>query len=238
MLVIFFLLLLLGFVEIAVVVWRVENPNKSSLSQTFDKSRYSTSDSASIWVVVNKKHPLQPIRYSPTDLVVPNVPLRVPGNESMQMRSVAASALEQMFAAARSIGLELMLSSGYRSHEYQVGLYNGYVQSVGQATADKQSARPGYSEHQTGLAADIEPVSKRCELLDCFADLPEGKWLSANSYKYGFVLRYPKDKVPITGYEYEPWHFRYVGASLAGEMHGEGIKTLEEFFGISGGQNY
>jgi zinc D-Ala-D-Ala carboxypeptidase len=214
------------------------NTTNKSGNTEFDKQQYSTTNSSSIWVVVNKQHALVPKTFAPDDLVIPNVPLRVPGNESMQLRSETASALEGMFAAAKAESLDLMLSSGYRSYGYQVGLYNGYVRSLGQSGADKTSARPGHSEHQAGLAADIEPASRNCELMTCFADTPEGIWLAANSYKYGFILRYQPDKVAITGYDYEPWHFRFVGKELAAEMHSKNIKTLEEFFGISGGQNY
>ena len=210
----------------------------ASGSAGFNKQQYSTTDPTIIWVVVNKPHPLSPIDYAPADLVVPNVPLRVPGNESMQRRAPAATALEQMFAGAKAAGLNLMLASGYRSYNYQVGLYNGYVNTEGQATADTQSARPGHSEHQTGLAVDIEPDSRKCELGQCFANTPEGKWLAANAYRYGFILRYTPNKVAITGYESEPWHFRYIGKDLAQQMRASGITTLEEFFGISGGQNY
>lgn len=174
----------------------------------------------------------------PADLVVPSTPLRVPGNESMQLRSEAAKALERMFAAANADGVQLMLSSGYRSYSYQTGLYNGYVKSNGAAAADNFSARPGHSEHQTGLAADIEPTSRHCELQACFAQTPEGQWLAKDAYKYGFILRYSDDQTSVTGYEPEPWHFRYVGVELAGQMHKVGTKTLEEFFGISGGPSY
>jgi D-alanyl-D-alanine carboxypeptidase len=204
----------------------------------FNKRQFSTTDPASTWVVVNKQHSLNPLNYVPGDLTVPNVPLRAPGNESMQLRRPAAAALEEMFSAATATGLDLMLSSGYRSYSYQVGLYNGYVKSDGQTAADQSSARPGHSEHQTGLAADVEPTSRRCELATCFADTPEGKWLAANDYKYGFILRYTPDKVSITGYESEPWHFRYVGQALAAELHSQNIATLEEFFGVSGGTSY
>jgi D-alanyl-D-alanine carboxypeptidase len=214
------------------------NHTASSGNAGFDKTQFSTSDPASIWVVVNKQHALTPINYAPADLREPNVPQRVPGNESMQLRTEAAGALEQMFAGAKLAGLNLMLSSGYRSYTYQVGLYNGYVRTEGQAAADKSSARPGHSEHQTGLAADIEPISRVCELNACFANTPEGKWLAANSHQYGFILRYLPDNVVLTGYESEPWHFRYVGKALAAEMHSKNITTLEEFFGISGGQSY
>jgi len=205
---------------------------------TFDKSLYSTTDPASRWVVVNKQRPLQPLTYAPNDLVTASVPLRVPGNQSMLLRAETAQALERLFAAIKQTGLNLMLSSGYRSYSYQVSLYNGYVQTMGQATADTQSARPGYSEHQTGLAVDVEPASRNCELDVCFSTTPEGKWLATNAYLYGFIIRYPADKVAVTGYQYEPWHIRFVGSTLASEMHRLDIQTLEEFFSLPGGSHY
>ena len=204
----------------------------------FNKQQYSLTDPASIWVVVNKQHPLNPKDYVPTDLVTPDVPLRVPGNASMQLRQATASALEQMFTAAKAQGVSLMLSSGYRSYAYQVNLYGGYVNTEGRAVADTQSARPGYSEHQTGFAADIEPVSKNCEVAECFGDTPEGKWLAANAYSYGFIIRYNASNQALTGYEPEPWHIRYIGLGLATEMHNTGIDSLEQFFGVSGGTIY
>ncbi|HSX29260.1 MAG TPA: M15 family metallopeptidase [Candidatus Saccharimonadales bacterium] len=212
--------------------------SQASQSSTFNKTQYSTSDPTSIWVVVNKQHALNPKNYTPANLVFPNVPLRVPGNESMQLREDTANALEALVAAAKSDGLNLMLASGYRSYNYQVGLYNGYVKSMGQAEADKTSARPGHSEHQTGLAFDLEPTNKECELETCFGDIPDGQWLAAEAYKYGFIIRYPADKVSVTGYEYEPWHLRYIGKELSAEMHKQHITTLETFFGITGGTQY
>lgn len=206
-----------------------------STDASFDKTAHSTTDPASIWVVVNKQHPLVPASYVPENLVEPNVPLRVPGNESMLLRKNTATAVETMFAAAKKDDINLMVSSGYRSYAYQVNLYAGYVHSSGQAEADKISARPGHSEHQTGLALDVEPTSKTCEVEACFGDTPEGKWVAAHAYEYGFIVRYTPDKVAVTGYSSEPWHIRYVGTDLAGELHRTGVKTLEEFFGISGG---
>ena len=204
----------------------------------FNKKLLSISDPSSFWVIVNKQHPLVPVSYRPRDLVVPAVPLRVPGNESMQIRKATAEALQTMFAAAHNDGVNLMLSSGYRSYDYQMALYNGYVKSQGQVAADTQSARPGYSEHQTGLALDVEPTSRQCEVEQCFVNIAEGKWVAANGYKFGFIVRYAADKVAISGYEYEPWHIRYIGIPLATEMHNRHIETLEEFFNVSGGVNY
>jgi zinc D-Ala-D-Ala carboxypeptidase len=203
---------------------------KTKTKPTFDTSAHSLADPTSIWVLVNKRNPLQPKNYTPTDLRFPDVSQRVPGNESMRMRDVTATAVETMFTAAKKDGLNLEVSSAYRSYSFQVTLYNGYVQSQGKATADTQSARPGYSEHQTGLALDIQPDDGRCHLEACFGETPEGIWVKNNAYKYGFILRYPENKQSITGYTYEPWHFRYVGVDLATEMHHNNIATLEEFF--------
>lgn len=205
---------------------------------SFDKTKYPLTDPTSIWVIVNKQNPLNPKTYIPNDLIFPNIPTRVPGNVSMQMRKVAGTALENMFADAKKQGINLMLSSGYRPYTFQQVLYNNYVASSGVAAADTFSARPGYSEHQTGLAADIEPLSEKCDVDQCFANLPEGKWLAANAYKYGFVIRYPKGKDSITGYEYEPWHVRYIGVAAATEMHNEGVTTLETFFGLPPAPTY
>lgn len=219
-----------------------KNTDKSSNTQhagsSFNKQQYSLTDPTSIWVIVNKQHPLIPVGYAPNDLRTPNVSLRVPGAAEMQMRAPAATALEQLFAGANAAGLHLMISTAYRSYTYQQTLYNGYVTSAGQAAADQESARPGYSEHQTGLAVDIRNSADTCSLEACFGTTPEGKWLAANAYKYGFILRYPADKTAVTGYEYEPWHFRYIGTSLSTELHNQHVETLEEFFGVSGGTTY
>lgn len=204
----------------------------------FDKTRHSLSEPTNLWLVVNKKRPLTPQTYTPPDLVTPDVPLRVPGNESMQMRASAAEALISMFAEAKSGNVPMMVSSGYRSYGFQSTLYNKYVRDQGQAAADAQSARPGYSEHQTGLSVDVEPLDKSCEVERCFADTGAGKWVAANAYMYGFIIRYPEGKIGITGYEYEPWHLRYVGVELAAAMREQRVQTLEEFFGLPAAANY
>lgn len=216
-------------------------PVRTTLTYTppsFQKTQYSTADSASIWVVVNKQHPLTPKTYVPADLVVPKVPLRVPGDATMQVRQVTATALEGMFAAAKTYNLNLMVASGYRSYTNQASLYNSYVAASGQAQADTFSARPGFSEHQTGFAVDIEPSSRKCEVDQCFGNTPEGQWLVANAYKYGFILRYTPAEQTVTGYESEPWHYRYVGIELSTQMHDQNIPNLEQFFAISGGPTY
>lgn len=218
------------------LVWY--NQPKIITKPVFNKALHSTSDPASQWVVVNKSRPLNPLTYTPTDLVLPDVATRYPAGEASLVASSTAKALEHLFAGAKLDNINLMLTSGYRSYAYQTDVYNGYVSSIGRVETDKVSARPGYSEHQTGLAADIEPTNYKCELDACFATTPEGKWLVANAYKYGFIIRYPADKTAATGYSFEPWHVRYVGTLLTTEMHNRSIETLEEFFNLSGGNGY
>ena len=178
---------------------------------------------------MNKLRPLNPQDYAPSDLV--DVPVRE-ANPAV-LRKEAADAVVAMFAQfTAETGLEMQNQSAYRSYSTQVRVYNGWVNSLGQAGADKTSARPGHSEHQTGLALDISSVPAVCALDQCFADTPAGQWLAANAYKWGFILRYPNGMDAITGYEFEPWHYRYVGVDLATEMHDTGVATLEEFFGL------
>jgi D-alanyl-D-alanine carboxypeptidase len=211
----------------------------SNQPATFDKKQHPLDQADSLWVVVNKQRPLSPKTYTPADLTIPNVPLRLgAGNGEMLISSKMRPSLEQMVAAAKRESINLMLASGYRSYQTQVIVYNNEVKQYGQAQADRESARPGYSEHQTGLAADLEDADRKCEVADCFADLPEGKWLAAHAYEYGFIIRYPKDKESVTGYRYEPWHIRYVGKELATEMHRTGTQTLEDFFSLPPATNY
>ncbi|MFA5004027.1 MAG: M15 family metallopeptidase [Candidatus Saccharimonadales bacterium] len=197
-------------------------------AHTYDKTAHSLVDPTSIWVIVNKQHPLTILAYAPNDLTTV-------GN-GQYLRAEAATELTQMIAAAKTDGFTLTPASGYRSYATQVNVYGNEVRGFGQAIADSESARPGYSEHQTGLAMDLG--SGGCNIQDCFGDTPGGKWAIANSYRYGFILRYPASLSDITGYRNETWHFRYVGASLAGEMHKQKIQTLEQFFDIPGGTTY
>jgi D-alanyl-D-alanine carboxypeptidase len=215
------------------------SPSPQPAIKTFDKSQYSLTDPTSIWVVVNKIRPLQPRTYTP-QLVVPNMQLRSNiTSDERQVRPDNAAALKVMADAAKADGITLTLESGYRSYNFQVNLYNHYVSVQGKAVADSQSARPGYSEHQTGLAADLGGITKpSCNVEQCFTDTPEGKWLAANAYKYGYVIRYPVDKTPVTGYEYEPWHVRFVGTELSTEMHTKSTETLEEFFNLPAAPDY
>ncbi len=201
----------------------------------FDRAALSIDDPASLWVVVNKKRPLAPADFVPPDLVT--VPVsHVWQPQLRQEASTAAVALFQ--AAAAEAGLRLESQSAYRSYEAQVRVYNQEIAALGLAGADAGTARPGFSEHQTGLAIDISSSPAVCSLLACFGETPHGQWLAANAWRFGFVLRYPVDKTQVTGYDYEPWHFRYLGVEAATEMHDTGVTTLEEFFGLPAAPAY
>ncbi len=215
------------------------NPQKDSedielqkSTKDFNKTRFSITDPDSIWVVVNKNRPL-PDGYEPSDLIVPSVRLRLDStNQQMKFRRAASGALQEMFTAADRAGVTLVFGSGYRSAALQKQFYDNYVAQDGQAAADRYSARPGTSEHQTGLSFDATNIRGECHLETCFKNTPEGKWLAQNAYKYGFIIRYPDGKEAVTGYQYEPWHMRYVGKELAAEMSRQNIVTLEEFFDL------
>ncbi|WP_144513622.1 D-alanyl-D-alanine carboxypeptidase family protein [Bacillus sp. FJAT-22090] len=164
-------------------------------------------------LIASKKYPL-PSTYAP--------------GESKEARA----AFEKMAAEATLSGYNLVAFSTYRSFEYQTSLYDRYVNNDGQDAADRYSARPGYSEHQTGLAFDIgEQHFEQHFARESFGETEAGKWIAANAYKYGFIMRYPNGKEKITGYMYEPWHFRYVGEELAGKIYDAGV-TLEEYFDL------
>jgi D-alanyl-D-alanine carboxypeptidase len=210
-----------------------ETADTTENTTSFDKQANPIDQPDSIWWIVSKVRPISPASYAPSDLVVPNVLLRSgSGGSEMRLRQQPATALEKMIAAAKLENINLMLVSGFRSYTTQVSVYNGWVQKYGQSGADKISARPGTSEHQTGLAADLGAVSRLCELEACFGNLSEGKWLATNAHKYGFIVRYSEGKESITGYDYEPWHMRFVGKELSQEMNTQNNNTLEEFFGI------
>jgi D-alanyl-D-alanine carboxypeptidase len=200
----------------------------------FDREAHSIDDPASIWVVSNKLRPLAPIDFTPDDLSMPE---GVENQYAQPLREPAARAVESLIAAAAADGLNVRIISAHRDYATQVGLYDGYVARDGQEAADTYSARPGHSEHQTGLAVDFDDHGA-CYLAACFGETPAGLWLADHAADHGFVLRYPEGKQEITGFMPEPWHFRYVGTELAQEMRTTGVTTLEEFFGLPAAPGY
>ncbi len=184
------------------------------------------SDPSSLTVIINKKHCFTPLNWTPPDLTT------IDGH---QMRNIAATHMTAMMQAAATANAGFSITSGYRSYQDQLVVYNEWVRINGStALADSVSARPGYSEHQTGLAADLETPG--C-VLECFGKTPAYAWLAQHAADYGFIRRYPDGLSSITGYAPEPWHWRYVGATVAKDMKAKGIQTLEAYYGVSGG-NY
>jgi LAS superfamily LD-carboxypeptidase LdcB len=159
-------------------------------------------------IIVNKSYPVDK-DYNPESLT-----------------TETKEAFEKMKEAALNDGIKLWIASGFRSYETQEELYNYYVSKNGKEKADTFSARAGYSEHQTGLAMDLNIVDSS------FEGTKEAIWIEKNCYKYGFIVRYPKDKESITGYKYEPWHIRYLGEQLASKLYNSGL-TLEEYLDIT-----
>ena len=155
-------------------------------------------------------------------ILIVNKKYSLPANYNPGVDQTASTALKQLQQAASTAGHNIPLISGFRSYSRQQTLYNNYVARDGQALADTYSARPGHSEHQTGLAFDVGKLD------DNYGSTPAGIWLKENCHKYGFILRYPKGKEPITGYQYEPWHIRYVGVEHATKIMNQNI-TLEEY---------
>ena len=187
----------------------------------------STTTASSVWVLVNKRNALRPKTFVPSNLVVPSVAYA----NNQRLRSDAASALARMFTAAREEGAGRMaITSGYRSYSTQYSLYWNRVATDGQAYADRWVARPGHSEHQTGLSLDIAPVGDPyCSTHSCIGSTPQGSWLRRNSWRFGFVLRYESGWTSWTGYYSEPWHFRFVGTPLSTAYHDGGWHTYEQF---------
>ncbi|WP_264738277.1 D-alanyl-D-alanine carboxypeptidase family protein [Cytobacillus firmus] len=185
-----------------------------------------------VMVLVNKQFSL-PDGYEPSKLMIPDVAFSY-GKldlEKSYMRQDAAQALEKLFTGALNEGVELFAVSGYRSFTRQSQVFEAEVNRVGKEKAVQAVAIPGSSEHQTGLTMDISSRSANLELSEEFGETNEGKWLAENAHRYGFILRYPKGKEAITGYKFEPWHFRYVGTEAAKVIF-EKKWTLEEYFDI------
>ncbi|MBS4202189.1 SH3 domain-containing protein [Bacillus sp. FJAT-49732] len=165
-------------------------------------------------IVVNKRYAL-PSTYNP--------------GESKEARA----AFNKMLTDAKKKNITFQVISGFRSYEYQKNLYNRYVKTYGEAEASRFSAKAGHSEHQTGLTFDIGGPNQAHWLTESFDKTAEGKWLAANAHRFGFIMRYPKGKESVTGYMYEPWHFRYVGVERATKIFNSG-KTMEEYYGFLG----
>lgn len=178
-------------------------------------------------ILVNKNNKAPAV---PVTLVRPDVqPTREAVSENIYMRPEAAAALEDLFEAAAQDGITLYATSGYRSYSTQKAIFERKLERMDEKQANASVAKPGYSEHQTGLAMDIEgETTKGTGLTEAFGESPEGIWTAEHCAEYGFIIRYPKGKTNITGYIYEPWHLRYVGKEAAAEITELGV-TFEEY---------
>ena len=192
----------------------------------------------SIRALVNREYRL-PEDYVPQDLVEPDVPFALEGDEDRKkMRAEAAHALEILFEDAKELEMDFVAVSGYRSYERQTLVYLSTVSMQGLEEANEVSAIPGSSEHQTGLVMDVSCRSSEVtDLTEDFGETREGKWLADNAWRYGFIVRYPADKEAVTGYSYEPWHIRYVGLDLAELLRDQEL-TLDEYYGWSNADYY
>lgn len=181
-------------------------------------------DPNALSVICNKYYQL-PSDFTPENLKSVPEGYFVADGKTYQLKQNALDAFIAMSDAAKEEGLSLRIISAYRSNSYQANLYQKYKNNNGQAAADRFSARPGHSEHETGLAIDINDVAQ------AFENTKEFTWLSENAHKYGYVLRYPEGKETITGYMYEPWHYRYLGAEVATQLKNSGL-TYDAYYAI------
>lgn len=185
----------------------------------------------SLFVVVNKRRPLNPRTYAPANLV--DV-----GN-GQKLRADAAAAYQRLKAGAAADGVPVIAVSGYRSYAYQTTLHQYYIDRLGFETAVMYSLRPGHSEHQTGLALDLGNADGRCVVnFTCFDATPAARWAKANAHRYGFIVRYPEGQAATTGINPEGWHLRYVGTRISNSMVNEGIPTLEHYMGLPPAPTY
>lgn len=182
----------------------------------------------SSWRVVNKRTPLAP----------DEAPSKVEKVQGVPLDERAAVALRQLLERAKGEKVELYPSTGLRSYGWQQGLYDSYVRRDGRAAADTYSARPGFSEHQTGLTFDAKSRSGGCDLQECFGKTPAGAFLREQAGSAGFVVRYTEQNTKVTGYQPEPWHLRYVGQWLSGYLEDSGKGSLEDAFAMPPAPSY
>lgn len=198
----------------------------------------ATTFADSEWVVVNKSRPLNPANFTP-ELREIKSSTYLDNSRKLQLRSVAAQALEEMAKqmAAEGVG-KLFINSAYRSYNYQADLFVSKTKQYGFEGALLRSAKAGYSEHQTGLAVDVSVPSQGCAIMECFGDTKAGIWLAENSWQFGFIIRYERGTTDITGYSYEPWHLRFIGKELAAHYREGNYRTLENFWQFPAAPDY
>lgn len=213
------------------------SPVQASLTD-YQALKVSIDFAESELVVVNKHRPLSTPNFKP-ELVKIKSSASLDNSRNLMLRKSAARALEELAKDMKAQGAgKLFVNSAFRSYEYQAQLFKSKTKQYGLAGALLRSAKAGYSEHQTGLAADVSVPAQGCAILECFGNTRGGKWLAENAWRHGFIIRYEKDTTSITGYSYEPWHLRFIGKDLAKAYKDGGFRTLEEFWGLSPAPTY
>jgi len=208
----------------------VDQPDQNVEEQPDESNGGLTAEEAAekgMLILVNKSHPIDK-DYKPDDLVKIKYFVSDRSETTRYMRAEAAEAFHKLVDKAAADGMELKMTTAYRSYNFQKILFDNYVAKEGEEAANQYSARPGQSEHQTGLSVDVSSPSVGYQLSDEYGNTEEGKWLAENAYRFGFIIRFPKGKEEITGYQYEPWHIRYVGLTAAKEIYKQNL-TLEEY---------
>ena len=203
-----------------------EQPDQNNGAQPNELTAEEAAEKGML-ILVNKKHPIVK-DYKPADLVKIKYFVSDRSEATRYMRAEAAEAFHNLVDKAAANGIELKMTTAYRSYNFQKILFDNYVAKEGEEAANQYSARPGQSEHQTGLSVDVSSPSVGYQLSDDYGNTEEGKWLAGNAYRFGFIIRFPKGKEEITGYQYEPWHIRYVGLTAAKEIYEQDLK-LEEY---------
>ena len=227
----------LGLCLVAVIL--LPAVNNTTPAQATSLAKQSITEPESTWIIVNKLRPLKPIKYIPKDLVAPRFGTLNANPYGRRLRKEASTAAYKLATAMYAEGKgSLIIQSAYRSYAEQKTIHARQVERYGLKAGEALAARPGYSEHQTGWAMDVSARDQGCQIRVCFGQTKAGSWLAANAYKYGFIIRYPNNATPTTGYQYEPWHLRYVGKGLAKAMHDGKVGTLEKFFKLPAAPNY
>ena len=215
--------------------WEVTAPS----FQSYDYPRLMLSMAGTEFVLVNKHNPINPLKFAPADLDLVKSSKALDNSRELRLSFAAARQLELMASDLLAAGEgQLFLNSAYRTYNYQAELFQSKIKQYGEAGALLRSAKAGFSEHQTGLAADVSVPAQGCAIMTCFGDTKAGQWIAENSWRYGFIVRYESDTQEITGYSYEPWHIRYVGLEVARLYKQGGYKTLEAFWGLPAAPDY
>lgn len=216
-----------------------EIPAKTLAFSSFEATRLATNIGGSDLVLVNKQRPLNPLDYQPVNLRKMKSSDSLDNSRGLELADQAATALEVLAKEMKAEGAgKLFVNSAFRSYEYQEDLFKSKTRQYGLAGALIRSAKAGHSEHQTGLAVDVSVPAQGCAIMQCFGNTIGGKWLAANAWRYGFIIRYEEDTTSTTGYTYEPWHLRFVGKQVAKLYTESGIQTLEDFWGYPAAEFY